>query len=415
MIKWTVISTCASLLFSSAMAQGPAGAGASPEAITVAKNGNDFAFDLYARLAAESEGNLFFSPSSIHTALAMTYAGAAGETAEQMARTLRCTLTQDELASASGEFLRILNTPRERSGAWGNVDPAYELVVSNALWSQRGYPFKPRYLELARGHYGATVEELDFVENPTASRKTINDAVARQTRDRIADLVPPGAITPLTRLILTNAIYFKSRWMHEFSKGATQDAPFRISADRTLQAPMMNREGTYAYFETDRLQCLEMPYLYGDLSMYVLLPRAVDGLPELERNLSAEEVASWLGGCREARVEVSFPRFEFSSEFMLAKRLAEMGMPDAFTPGRADFSGMTAAERIWIDEVVHKSFVAVDEEGTEAAAATADLLCGSAMLAPEEPKTFHADHPFLFFIRHNGTGAVLFVGRVVAP
>jgi serpin B len=408
--------TCVGLLCSLAMGQEAAGNLTQPQ--VVAKGGNEFAFDLYAKLAAAEKGNLFFSPSSIHTALAMTYLGAAGPTADQMAKTMHYPTAKDQVGSAFGEFLRVLNTPRMTTvysdpAGKGEKKPAYELVVSNALWPAKGYPFKPAFMDQVKKDFSATLQEQDFAKDPDGSRKTINDAVATQTKDKIKDLIPQGAVTPLTRLVLTNAIYFKSNWQDKFQKEATQDAPFKLSADKNVTCPMMNRQGHYGYFEGDGMQVLEMPYMSDDLSMFVLLPKKVDGLAELEKQLSADNVAKWLGQCKNAMVKVSFPRFKTTGQFALAQTLKAMGMADAFSD-KADFSGMSAAEKLQISEVVHKSFVAVDEEGTEAAAATAVMMAGAARM-PEQPKVFTADHPFVYLIRHNTTGAILFAGRLTTP
>lgn len=405
-----MIALCVCVFACVAGAQAPAAGSRDANASPVVRGGNEFAFDLYARLSADEKGNLFFSPSSIHTALAMTYAGAAGNTAKQMDKVLHYGLEKDKLPAAFGTLLKDLNAPRmtrERR-------PAYELVVSNALWPAKAYPFRAEYVELVKKEFTATLEELDYASAPEQARRTINDAVASQTNDRIRDLVPPGAITPLTRLVLTNAIYFKSNWASQFTKEATRPAPFHLSAEKKKDVPMMNRQGRYGYAETDDLQCLEMPYVYGDLSLFVLLPRKVDGLADLEKGLSAAKVSGWLEQCRPALVKVAFPRFRFSGGFLLAEKLRAMGMSDAFSP-QADFSGMTSAEKLNISEVIHKSFVAMDEEGTEAAAATAVLMVGSAAPRPEEPKVFTADHPFVFLIRHNRTGVILFVGRLADP
>ena len=401
---------------SSLLAQGASRAeGAKPakETPAVSEGGNEFAFELYAKLAAGEKGNLFFSPSSVHTALAMPYVGAGGTTAQQMAKTLHYALPADKLAPAFGELLQILNTPRLTY----DKKPAYELVVSNALWPQKGYPFKAAYMELVKKDFGATLEEVDYVKAPDAARKTVNDAVAKQTKDKIQDLVPRSAITPYTRLILTNAIYFKSNWKDKFRKEATKDEPFHLSGGKTADVPMMHRQGHYGYFAEDDLQVLVMPYMQRDLSMFVLLPTKADGLGDLEKKLSAAQVAKWVAVASEttALVQVSFPRFKFAGAFSMGKTLADMGMPDAMSL-KANFTGMTESkEPFFISDVIHKSFVAVDEEGTEAAAATAVMMAGGAMPRPEQPKVFKADHPFVFLIRHNGTGAILFAGRLAAP
>jgi serpin B len=397
---------------STAFARRPAPADApSEDATTVAKGGNAFGLDLYAQLAAKEKGNLFFSPASIQTALAMTYAGSGGQTADQMAKTLHFTLGKDKLSPAFGELMKILNNPRKSY----DDKPAYQLVIANALWGAKGYPFRPEYVKLVKANYDAGLNELDF-RDEAAARKTINDWVAQQTKDKIKDLIPQGAINDMTRLILTNAIYFKSNWADKFQKTATKDGDFHVSADKTVKAAMMYQKRGFGYTETEAFQALEMPYTARDLSMVVFLPTKVDGMADFEKTLTAENLTKWLGAIKHEEVKVTFPKFKFSSQFGLAEVLKAMGMSDAFAPDRADFSGMTTMEKLVISAVIHKAFVAVDEEGTEAAAATAVMMVGTGMpVQPPQPKVFTADRPFVFLIKHRSTGAVLFMGRVVEP
>lgn len=376
---------------------------------SVIEGGNAFGAELYVRLAAKEKGNLFLSPTSVHTALAMTHAGAGGQTAEQMEKVLHLPLPREKLHEAFGRLLAELNDPRrDREG-----HPAYQLVVANRLWGQQGYDFKPAFLGLLDAHYGAGLERVDFRDAQAASKK-INDWVAEKTKEKIKDLVPPAAITPLMRLVLTNAIYFKSNWASKFSERATRDEPFHVSGDKKVQARMMHQLDRFGYLETGTFQALQMPYRFHDLSMIMLLPKKRGGLPALEKRLSAKKLREWIGRIRYTRVRVAFPKFKFTSQFSLPEQLKAMGMPAAFDPERADFSGMTDEEKLFIADVLHKAFVAVDEEGTEAAAATAVMMAATA--APVgEPKVFTADHPFLFLIRHRTSGAVLFMGRVVDP
>jgi serpin B len=403
----------------------------------VVNGSNNFATDLYAKLAADAKGNLFFSPGSIDTALAMTYCGASGNTADQMAKTMHFTLPADKLSSAYADLIKTLNNPPQVE----TVDesgkpvkgPAYQLVVANALWGQKGYAFKPDFTKLLDKSYGAGLNDVDFSQSKQAA-KTINDWVALQTKDKIKDLVPQSAINSLTRLVLTNAVYFKSNWADKFQKVATKDAPFRIPFDRnitqerslTIQVPTMHQRHHFGYVENDKLQMLELPYAQNELSMIVLLPKLEDMLAKevgrddlkelkaLEAKLTADNIDKWLKDKKSELVDVSMPKFTFSSQFMLADTLKAMGMTDAFDAAKADFSGMTDKEKLCISNVIHKAFVAVDEEGTEAAAATAVIMLGSAMRA-ETPKTFNADHPFVFIIRHNSTGEILFMGRLANP
>jgi len=411
MAKYLTLFLCMGLLCSMATAQGPSGDQKSGKDVeAVVQGGNVFALDLYARLTATEKGNLFFSPSSIHTALAMTYAGAAGNTAEEMARTLHYTLPKEQLAPAFGGLLKRLNEPRKNHE--GKL--AYQLSVSNALWPAKAYPFKPAFVDLVKKEYGATLEELDYEGKTEESRKAINDTIAKQTRDKIKDLIPQGEIKPDTRLVLTNAVYFKSNWASQFTKEMTKSKPFRVSADKKVDAPMMVQQEHFAYMENDELQMLEMPYDMNGLAMLILLPRKVDGLAALEKGLSSKALEEWRAKLAAREVRVSLPRFKFTAQFSLKDALVSLGMTDAFSD-RANFSGMTTAEQLFISAVLHKAFVAVDEDGTEAAAATAVLMRPTAAPMPQEPKIFNADHPFLFLIRHNATGAILFLGRVTEP
>jgi serpin B len=291
--------------------------------------------------------------------------------------------------------------------------PAYQLVVANALWGQKGYAFKPDFTKLLEKSYGAGLNDVDFAQSKEAA-KTINDWVAKQTKDKIKDLIPEAAITDLTRLVLTNAVYFKSNWDNKFTKAATKDAPFKLSTDKSLDVPMMHQRSHFGYVENDDLQVLELPYTQNELSMLVVLPRKDNGLADVEKTLTADIIEKWLKDKKHELVDVTMPKFTFSSEFGLAGTLKAMGMTDAFDAGKADFSGMTDKEKLCISAVIHKAFVAVDEDGTEAAAATAVMMTGSAMRV-EQPKTFLADHPFVFIIRHNATGEILFMGRLANP
>lgn len=382
--------------------------------------GNSFAMDLYGQLA-EREDNLFFSPASIHTALGMTYAGARNQTARQMAATLHLKKSAGGVHEGFAALLSTLNSPP----MLGNVEmvgnefirtskPAYQLVVANALWGQQGYSWNKEFLDLTMDNYGAGLRDVDFAGETEASRKTINAWIEEQTREKTKDLIPVGALSSLTRLVLTNAIYFKANWADDFSKHATREKPFHISATREITTPLMFQTSHFRYMETEKFQVLEMPYKGRKLAMVVFLPKEVDGLGQFEKAMTAEMVDDWLTRLQTQEVAVTFPTFEFASDFSLAKNLKTMGMTDAFSPA-ADFYGMTSAEKVFLSEVIHKAFVAVDEDGTEAAAATAVPTCWEAMVRKPRPMIFKADHPFLFLIRHNSTGLILFIGRVMNP
>jgi serpin B len=359
-----------------------------------------FALDLYARLRTQ-DGNLFLSPYSISTALAMTYAGARGETERQMADVLHFTLEQEQLHPAFAALGSSVKTAGNGSGC--------TVHVANSLWGQQGYGFLAEFLALNRKHYGAGFREVDFVNATERARQTINTWVAQQTQQIIKELLQKGQLDPADVLVLANAIYFKGDWVTKFDPQRTQDAPFQISATDQVVVPMMQQFGRFAFAAADELDLLELPYAGERLSMVLLLPKKVDGLPALEQSLSRENLDQWLGRLRQQSVRVSLPRFTLGSRFDLTRTLAAMGMPDAFS-GAADFSGMTGRQDLFIGLVVHEAKVVVNEEGTEAAAATAVKMKRGA-----PPPSFTADHPFLFLIRDKQTGTILFMGRVVNP
>jgi serpin B len=369
------------------------------------RDNNRFAVELLGKVR-DRPGNLFFSPASISTALAMTYAGARHETAEQMARALHFTMPQDRLHPAFASMIRSM----EAGGSKG----AYRLSMANRLWGPKGYHYRPEFLATTRKHYGAELAQVDFSASEQA-RQTINAWVSEKTEGKIADLIPSGTLSSLTRLVLTNAIYFKGTWSEPFAKSMTQEAPFHVTSDKTTKAPLMHRQDNLRFWAGEGLKALELPYAGDDLGMTVLLPDAIDGLPALEAGLTVEKLGRWLSALRSQRVDVALPRFRVTSEFSLGQTLAGMGMPLAFDPDRADFSGITGVEPLHIAAVIHKAFVDVNEEGTEAAAATGVVVATRAARPAQPLAVFRADHPFLFLIRDLKTGSILFLGRVVNP
>ncbi len=373
---------------------------------SVAEGNSLFAVDLYGKLRNQP-GNLFFSPSSISAALAMTYAGARGQTAEQMARVLHFPGPQDQLPESFRWLLAALRPVAEK--------PGYRLNVANRLWGQAGYHFLPDFLAVTRDSFHAELAEVDFIANTELARETINEWVETQTQDKIKDLVTRGALTPQSRLVLTNAIYFKGDWTKPFPKTATRDEVFHVTGDKTTIAPRMHKTDDFRFAAVDGLQALDLPYGNGDLSTVVLLPDEIDGLPALEQKLSHESLTHWMSGLQRRRVRVFLPRFKLTSDSSLATVLAAMGMPLAFDAKRADFTGITSQEPLYISAVLHKAFVDVNEEGTEAAAATGVVMAARAAMIPTEPPLFRADHPFLFLIVDNRTRSILFLGRVVNP
>jgi serpin B len=380
------------------------GAADKPAANLLVKGNNAFAFDLYAHLAGE-KGNLFFSPYSISTALAMTYAGAREQTAMEMAQTLHFPLKQPELHPA---FARLL---KEMDGK--DKKRPFEMHVANALWGQKGYGFLNEFLEVSKANYGAGLREVDFVKDTEGARQAINRWVEEQTNEKIKDLIQPRILDIDTRLVLTNAIYYKAPWETPFSERRTKQDEFQVTPDQKVMVQMMHLTSEFKYFDGGNFQLLDMPYKGHDQSMVVLLPKKSDGLAQLEKTLTAQDLETWLTKGRERQVDVMFPKFKFTQAFELNKKLAAMGMPLAFTSG-ADFSGMDGRKDLHISNVIHKAFVDVHEKGTEAAAATA-VVMATASAPPETPVKFQADHPFVFVIRDNRTGSILFLGRVSNP
>jgi serpin B len=366
---------------------------------------NAFAIDLYSRLSADS-GNLFFSPTSVQTALAMAAAGARGQTAAEMSKTLHLDATPDA-GDKLGAFLRDLNVAGSKGG--------YELSVANALWGLTGYPFSPAYLSSVEKTYGGHLADLSFTSDPEGSRKTINDWVADKTHDKITNLLPPGSIVPTTRLVLTNAIYFKGKWDKPFQKARTHDAEFSTSATKKVNAPFMYQQAKFKYAEDSEAQVLELPYGQGRLAMRIYLPKSADQLQAVEKGLTTSHLAELTDQLKSEDVRVWLPRFKVETEYRLEEVLPGMGMKLAFQPGRADFSGMTSASNFFISAVIHKAYVQTDEEGTEAAAATGVGMRATAVMARHEPKIFRADHPFVFQIADQQSGAILFMGRLAAP
>ena len=394
----------------------------------VARASNTFAWALYARLVEGSGKNVFFSPSSLHTALAMTYAGAQGRTAEQMQAALSLPTDQHfqhiEQEQPRARGTKIVDVPWPQAHlhrAYGDLlaalradeETPHELRTANALWGQKGYPWRAEFLKTTQDNYGAGLEEADFKADTEAARKTINAWVEKQTKDKIKDLLAPGALDSLTRLVLTNAVYFKGSWAKPFKEDWTRDEPFKLAADKTVTAAMMHQTDRFPYAQTDLAQILSLPYAGDEVSMIVFLPKAVDGLADVEAWLAEAGPDEALGELREMKLDVALPKFTMTWMAQLNEPLAAMGMTDAFTSRAADFSGMSERAKddgLHISAVIHKAFVDVNEEGTEAAAATAVAIATTSI-----PPSFRADHPFAFIIRHNTTGAILFVGRVLNP
>jgi serpin B len=398
-----------SILVMAALAVLGAAAAASPpkaDSAAIVQGNNCFAFDLFRRLRSE-EGNLFFSPYSIWTALALTSAGARGETASEMAHALRFP-PQSELQPSLAALMRQLNA--------GGAKPAYQLNVANALWAAKDFTFRPEFLRLARDSYGADARSLDFAADPDGARATINGWVAQQTADKIRDLLARGDLGPDTRLVLTNAIYFKGTWALPFPKDRTNDQPFRASGGSRPWVRLMSQTAPFGYAEIDDFQALELPYGGKGLALLVLLPKH-DTLAGLEQQLSAGLIDEVVGKLWRQNVAVYLPRFKTTARFELADRLKEMGMRLAFND-RSDLSGLALSrEDLKISKVIHQAFVDVNEEGTEAAAATGVTLLPTAAVGGSPPPipVFRADHPFVYLIRDTRNSSVLFLGRLAKP
>ena len=383
---------------------------AASELTELVSGGSAFAFDLYQSLKDQA-GNLFYSPYSIALALAMTYAGARGETEHQMAEALHFLLPQARLHPTFNAL--DLELARRGQGARGKDGAGFRLNIVNALWGQQGYAFLTPFLDTLAENYGAGLRLLDFAGAPDLSRLAINSWVSKQTEERIQDLIPPGAIDAMTRLVLTNAIYFNAAWANPFQENRTTDGRFHLLQDAPLTVPMMQQTATFAYGAGPGYQALDLPYDGRELSMLILLPEA-GAFAAFEQTLTAGRVNAILQDLARRRVALTMPKFKFESAFMLNAALTALGMPHAFS-NEADFSGMDGSHSLQISDVIHKAFVAVDEAGTEAAAATAVIMRMKSMIIEEEPVDFTLDRPFIFFIRDVQTGSILFIGRVLNP
>jgi serine protease inhibitor len=374
--------------------------GASEQGIQAVVNANNqFAFDLYSEL--ERDNNAFFSPYSISSALAMTYEGAKGQTADEM----KSVFHFPENNILRPNFAAIYNNINK-----GSKD--YELRTGNALWLHQDYPFLEDYTSRVESYYGGKATNLDYVNNLEESRQTINSFIEKQTNNKIKDLIPSGVLTPLTRLVLTNAIYFKGTWEWEFDKSDTSNQDFKITPTNIIQVPIMhmkNEKATFNYAELEDLQLLELPYKGDEISMLILLP--TKNLEDIEPSLTAKKLEKWKSQMQETKLDAIYmPKFEFDTKYFMKETLMAMGMPTAFTD--ADFSGMDGTKNLYISNVIHQAFVKVDEKGTEAAAATAVIMALKSM-GPRN--VFRADHPFIFIIQEKKTGNILFLGRVVDP
>lgn len=364
-----------------------------------------FALELYERLSA-TKGNLFLSPYSISTALAMTYGGARENTAKQIAQVFHFSENHEIVHSAFSILEANLNSIEQK----GSI----QLNIANSLWPHNEYPFLKSYLALTKRFYAVEITSVDYVHAVEQARIMINTWVEKKTHDKIKDIISPNTLSAFTRLVLVNAIYFKGNWRSQFEKKATRKTDFYVSPSESVSVPMMYQEENFGYGVNSLIQILELPYEGYDLSMIILLPQKKDGLREIERSLNVRSLKRWTNNLRKQKVRVFFPKFKMTNQFGMAPMLESMGMPDAFSSRQADFSGMDGRKGgLFIGNVIHKAFIEVDEKGTEAAAATAVVMRMTSM--PAASPVFRADHPFVFVIRDNTSGSVLFMGRVSKP
>jgi serpin B len=363
----------------------------------VAEGNNHFACDLYGKVADDQKSNVFFSPYSVHTALAMTATGAKGKTRNEILRVLH--LPPDDRSLASGDLSRYFTHPRKD----------YELAVANAIWGQKGHGWRPEWIAVQMDRFGSGFLEADFRSSPDTERQRINQWVEKQTHNRIKELLLPPQITRRTVMVLANAVYFKAKWVIQLDPKKTRDDLFHLADGERVMVPMMHGEVKCGYKEIDGMKMVELPYKGGELSMVVILPKLPDGVPAIEAKLTPKNLSTWIGQLKDRdKMEVSLPRFRLETRYELPEKLVALGMVEAFGP--ADFSGMAPGDHSPISGVTHKAFVDVNEEGTEAAAATAIVRSDSA-----DPLPFRAEHPFIFLVRDVKHGAILFMGRVMNP
>ena len=400
-----------SQVLESKMARAEVSVAAGNDLDQLAAGNRAFALDLYHRLETR-DGNLFYSPYSVSAAVAMTYAGAEGGTAEEMADVFHFLMEEERLHPAFNALDQYLESLAAQEIP-DDMGESFQLNIANAIWGQKDFHFESDFLDTLAANYGAGLRLLDYVLEPEKSRIKINDWVSDQTKERIQDLIPQGAINSDTRLVLSNAIYFKATWLEPFEESLTEDGFFYGLDGQKITTPMMSlgSDASFPYYQGDGLQVVELPYLGGQVSMLVLMPEQGQ-FSGFEESLNTEKLDQIIGNLAYQPMYLNFPKFEFETEISLANILAEMGMPSAFSDA-ADFSGMTGTRDLFISDVYHKAFVSVDEEGTEAAAATAVLM--ELTSAPANPIRLVVDHPFLFLIRDTQTNSILFMGRVVKP
>jgi serpin B len=373
----------------------------------LAAGNNKFAFKLYNELKSNEDKNLFYSPFSISTALAMVYAGARNETALQISQTLNFAPN----ANFHSDYKNLLGNLKKET------DGGIKLNIANGLWVQKDFNFLDSYFEIVRSNYSSELKNVDFIDESEReiTRKDINDWVAQKTNDKIKDILSPGVLTRLTRLVLVNAIYFYGDWAKPFKKEDTEPKDFFLTDQSRVEVPFMNQHGMYNYFEDSNIKAIEIPYKDNRASMVIFLPNEKNGIPEFDKSFDYKYYQNIVSAFQYSEVRLSLPKFTTTNEFNLSETLSKMGMPLAFSPGGADFSGMDGKLDLYISTVIHQAFINVDEKGTEAAAATAVVIGATAVRPSSDIKVFNVDHPFIFYIKDNSTGSILFMGKMMNP
>jgi serpin B len=394
------------------------------DALTLTNGNNDFSCDLYRELIKDQEGNFVYSPYSIYLAFAMAYAGARGNTATEITDTLRFNLSADAVPAAFQKLNEIIGQPDTSTyfdvPSDGNLDfentvekENYTLNIANALWGQEGYLFLSPYINTVDKYYGGGLESLDLAGNPEKSAEIINEWIGEQTEDRINDIISPDAIGPLTKLIITNAIYFFAYWEDQFDENNTENKPFHLLNEEIIDVPTMHQKLLMDYTEGYGYQTVILKYKSSELNMIIVLPDK-DKFEAFEQYLDSPKLKAIVNKMESREVDLALPKFEYTSKYEdMRDTFQKLGIVDAFKDGVANFSGITEIENLYIENVIHQTFILVNEEGTEAAAATVIPMCGSP--PPPPPATFIANHPFIYFIQHQKTGAILFMGRVLNP
>ena len=367
---------------------------------------NEFAIELYKKTVESSEyanSNVFFSPFSISEALAMTWAGSKNNTETEMADTLHFFGDQNKVHNAFNSLDLYL------SGLGNGNNEQFSLKIANAIWGQIGYSFISDFLDTLAINYGAGINLLDFGADPESARQIINDWVEDKTEHKIKDLLPQGSVSNMTRLVLTNAIYFKAEWEHTFDSSSTAEGDFVKSDGSVVTADFMHLTETFNFYRENGLKVIELPYKGGETSMVIFQPDATS-FSDFESSMDATTLDTLISQMNETEVTLSMPKFTFAFSFLLNDYLKNLGINDAFDASKADFSGITQSETLFISKVLHKAFVAVNEKGTEAAASTAVILDGTA-----EGENINLNTPFIFIIRDVTHGSILFMGRITEP